>query len=57
VEVPVGLNAAMVLGMARRKIILFDNNKPRNAVAPSSHGFIKMTEQAKGSLGKLLVMD
>ncbi|NOU96292.1 NAD(P)/FAD-dependent oxidoreductase [Paenibacillus sp. LMG 31456] len=37
---PAGLNAALVLGRARRSIILFDNNKPRNAVTHESHGFI-----------------
>lgn len=37
---PAGLNAALVLGRARRKIILFDNNQPRNAVTHESHGFI-----------------
>lgn len=37
---PAGLNAALVLGRARRKTILFDDNKPRNAVTPESHGFI-----------------
>lgn len=37
---PAGLNAALVLGRARRKVILFDNNSPRNAVTQESHGFI-----------------
>jgi len=37
---PVGLNAALVLGRARRNTILFDNNNPRNAVTQESHGFI-----------------
>jgi thioredoxin reductase len=37
---PVGLNAALVLGRARRNVILFDNNDPRNAVIRKSHGFI-----------------
>jgi len=37
---PAGLNAALVLGRARRNVILFDNNKPRNAVTQESHGFI-----------------
>lgn len=37
---PAGLNAALVLGRARRNIILFDNGKPRNAVTQESHGFI-----------------
>ena len=37
---PAGLSAALVLGRARRNTILFDNNKPRNAVTHESHGFI-----------------
>ena len=37
---PVGLNAALVLGRARRNVILFDNNHHRNAVTHKSHGFI-----------------
>jgi len=37
---PAGLNAALVLGRARRTVMLFDDNKPRNAVTQQSHGFI-----------------
>ncbi|WP_027407734.1 NAD(P)/FAD-dependent oxidoreductase [Anoxybacteroides tepidamans] len=37
---PAGLSAALVLGRARRKVILFDNEQPRNAVTHKSHGFI-----------------
>ncbi|MCM3293214.1 NAD(P)/FAD-dependent oxidoreductase [Paenibacillus sp. MER 180] len=37
---PAGLNAALVLGRARRSIVLFDHNRPRNAVTYASHGFI-----------------
>jgi len=37
---PAGLNAALVLGRARRNTILFDHNNPRNAVTQESHGFI-----------------
>lgn len=37
---PAGLNAALVLGRARKNVILFDDNKPRNAVTQESHGFI-----------------
>ena len=37
---PAGLNAALVLGRARRSVILFDENKPRNAVTQESHGFL-----------------
>lgn len=37
---PAGLNAALVLGRARRNTLFFDNNNPRNAVTQESHGFI-----------------
>ncbi|KAB8130745.1 NAD(P)/FAD-dependent oxidoreductase [Gracilibacillus oryzae] len=37
---PAGLNAALVLGRARRKVALFDNNQARNSVTQESHGFI-----------------
>ncbi|GLX70480.1 NAD(P)/FAD-dependent oxidoreductase [Paenibacillus glycanilyticus] len=37
---PAGLNAALVLGRARKKVALFDNNEPRNKVTHASHGFI-----------------
>lgn len=37
---PAGLNAALMLGRARRSVALIDNNRPRNAVTHSSHGFI-----------------
>lgn len=37
---PAGLNAALVLGRARRNTILLDNDNPRNAVTQESHGFI-----------------
>lgn len=37
---PAGMTASLVLGRARRKVILFDDNKPRNAVTKESHGFL-----------------
>ncbi|WP_053376440.1 NAD(P)/FAD-dependent oxidoreductase [Paenibacillus sp. FJAT-27812] len=37
---PAGLNAALVLGRAKRSVVLIDSNKPRNAVTHASHGFI-----------------
>lgn len=37
---PAGLNAALVLGRARRDVVVFDSNKPRNAVTHESHGFL-----------------
>ncbi len=35
---PAGLNASLVLGRSRRNTILFDDDKPRNAVTNKSHG-------------------
>lgn len=34
------MNAALILGRARRSVALIDNNRPRNAVTHASHGFI-----------------
>lgn len=37
---PAGLNAALVLGRARKTVAIFDNAQPRNRVTHASHGFI-----------------
>lgn len=37
---PAGLNAALVLGRARRNVTLIDNNRPRNSVTHASRPFI-----------------
>lgn len=37
---PAGLNAALVLGRARRTVLLLDDDKPRNRVTRASHGFV-----------------
>lgn len=37
---PAGLNAALVLGRARRSVALFDDAKPRNRVTHASHGYL-----------------
>ncbi|MFD0672729.1 NAD(P)/FAD-dependent oxidoreductase [Cohnella sp. GCM10027633] len=37
---PAGLNAALVLGRARKRVALIDNGQPRNGVTHASHGFI-----------------
>jgi len=37
---PAGLNAALVLGRARRSVLVLDSNAPRNAVTRQSHGFL-----------------
>lgn len=37
---PAGLNAALVLGRAKRSVVVFDDNHPRNAVTQEAHGFL-----------------
>jgi thioredoxin reductase len=37
---PAGLNAALVLGRARRNVAICDAGEPRNAVAEEMHGFL-----------------
>jgi thioredoxin reductase len=37
---PAGLNAALVLGRCRRKVLLIDEGKPRNAKSHTLHGFL-----------------
>jgi len=37
---PAGLNAALVLGRARRRVLLCDDGTPRNAVVDRMHGFL-----------------
>ncbi|RDV12561.1 NAD(P)/FAD-dependent oxidoreductase [Pontibacter diazotrophicus] len=37
---PAGLNAAMLLGRSRRKVIVFDGGKPRNRWARRMNGFL-----------------
>lgn len=37
---PAGLNAALILGRCRRRVLLCDAGKPRNAVSRGLHGFL-----------------
>jgi thioredoxin reductase len=37
---PAGLNAALVLGRARRTTLLFDGGEPRNAASHAMHGYL-----------------
>jgi len=37
---PAGLNAALLLGRARRRTLLCDEGRPRNAVSHAMHGFL-----------------
>jgi len=37
---PAGLSAALILGRARRRVLLCDAGRPRNAAVPAMHGFL-----------------
>jgi thioredoxin reductase len=37
---PAGLNAALILGRARKKVAVVDEGRPRNAVTTQTHGFL-----------------
>jgi len=37
---PAGLSAALLLGRARRSVVVFDDGTPRNRVSRASHGFL-----------------
>ena len=50
---PAGLNAALVLGRCRRKVLLFDDGKPRNAVSHALHGFLSRDGVAPAQLRAL----
>jgi len=52
---PAGLNAALVLGRARRKVIILDNNQPRNAVTHASHGFLTRDGVTPGEFRRIAI--
>lgn len=37
---PAGLNAALILGRSRRRVLVCDTGKPRNAASHAMHGFL-----------------
>jgi thioredoxin reductase len=50
---PAGLNAALLLGRCRRRVIVFDSGKPRNAVSRGLHGYLTRDGVAPDELRKL----
>ncbi|TDV53684.1 NAD(P)/FAD-dependent oxidoreductase [Actinophytocola oryzae] len=50
---PTGLSAALVLGRARRKVVVVDSGEPRNAAAHESHGFLTRDGVPPGELLRL----
>jgi thioredoxin reductase len=50
---PAGLSAALVLGRARRRVVLFDSGEYRNAAARRMHGFLSRDGVAPGELRRI----
>ncbi len=47
---PAGLNAALVLGRARRRVVVIDAGTPRNAPAEQMHGFLSRDGESPAAL-------
>ena len=50
---PAGLNAALMLGRCRRRVLVFDSGKPRNAASRGLHGYLTRDGIAPRELVKL----
>lgn len=50
---PAGLSAALALGRCRRRVLLFDDGRPRNAASPNAHGFFTRDGTAPDQLRQL----
>jgi thioredoxin reductase len=47
---PAGLSAALILGRCRRKVVVFDDESPRNQQAQATHGFFTRDGMPPGEL-------
>jgi thioredoxin reductase len=47
---PAGMSAALLLGLARRRVLVLDAGRPRNASAPINHGFLTRDGAVPGEI-------
>ncbi len=50
---PAGLNAALVLGRARKNVTVIDEGRPRNAVTRETHGFLTRDGVSPGEFRRI----
>jgi thioredoxin reductase len=50
---PAGLNAALILGRCRRRVLLVDSGKPRNAVSRGVNGFLTRDGERPSELRRI----
>ncbi|MBU5442476.1 NAD(P)/FAD-dependent oxidoreductase [Paenibacillus sp. MSJ-34] len=50
---PAGLNAALVLGRARKHVVVIDEGRPRNAVTRETHGFLSRDGISPGEFRRM----
>jgi len=50
---PAGMNAALVLGRARKRVIVIDEGRPRNRVTRETHGFLTRDGVSPGEFRRI----
>lgn len=50
---PAGMSAALVLGRARKRVVVIDEGRPRNRVTKETHGFLTRDGMAPGEFRRI----